>query len=232
MNQGLLAGAVILAAGAAAAAIAMKKSAGVAGLGKAERRRRKMQPFFRVKGAGGQVAEGYRSESMTIQDRLGLMQDMVAADVRDPEMRKLALQVTSGCPERDDACEMKAIYDFVKKRPIRYTGDIAAHKLWRGGPVESVDLYSSGKRTLEAGGGDCDDHAVLTSSLAILNGIPAKFRATSPYRWGKSNYTHVYAMLGYPKNGPSKWIAVDTTLPGNNHFGEEYPFSKNVDVIA
>ncbi len=73
---------------------------------------------------------------------------------------------------------------------------------------------------------------MTNSSLAVLNGFTAKFRATSPYRWGKNNFTHVYALVGMPKNDPQKWVAIDTTLPGKGHLGEEYPFAKNFDVIA
>lgn len=190
-----------------------------------------LSPIFEQRGRGGQVVKGYKKDDLSIQERLELMQGMVAADVRDPEMRRTSLSITNRCPERDDLCELKAIYADTKKN-VRYSGDVGPHKLWPGGPIESVDFYSSGKRTLEAGAGDCDDQAVLNASRAVLNGFTAKFRATSPYRWGKSNYTHVYTLVGLPKNNPTRWVAVDTTLPGDNHLGEEYPFAKHFDVIA
>lgn len=218
-----------------AALVAASDHKTLKGLGRGDRRKRKrgskLEPDIQVVGAGGQILKGYRKKNLSIKDRLELMQGMVAADVRDPEMRRLALRVTNHCDENDDACEMRAIYDFVKGN-VRYSGDIAPHKLWPGGPVDSVDMYSSGKRTLQHKGGDCDDAAVLVSSLAVLNGITAKFRATSPYRRGDNNYTHVYAVLGTPKNDPEKWIPVDTTLPGKNRFGEEQAHAKKFEVIA
>jgi transglutaminase-like putative cysteine protease len=236
MNPGFVIGGVLLAAGAVTAAVVAegRSRQALEGLGRSRggsRAGSRIRPHFEVRGAGGQTARGYRKENMTIKDRLQLMQGMVAADVRDPEMRKLALKVTAHCAERDDMCEMKAIYGYVKKN-VRYTGDIAPHRLWPGGPVDSVDLYSAGKRTLESGGGDCDDQTILISSLAILNGIPAKFRATASERFGGDNYSHVYPVLGYPKNEPSKWIPVDATLPGSNNFGKEHSYAKRFEVIA
>jgi transglutaminase superfamily protein len=208
-----------------------RRDGALRGTGRARKGGGKMTPYFEKKGAGGQIANGYHQRKMSIKQRLELMQEMVAEDVKDPEMRKLALRVTSKCEARDDECEMRAIYDYVRKN-VRYSGDVAPHKLWKGGPVDSVDLYSTGKRTLESGAGDCDDATILVSSLAVLNGITAKFKATSPFKWQKEAYTHVYPMLGYPKNDPEKWIAADTTLPGGDHFGEEHPHAKAFEVIA
>lgn len=234
----IVAGASVLAAGILAAALA---SAGSGGLGRARHGRRGralgkvgrdgLEPFFTQRGRDGQVMRGYMKDDLSIRERLELMQGMVAADVRDPSMRKLALQVTSTCPERDDACEIRAIYAYVK-RNLRYSGDIGPHKLWPGGPVDGVDLYVRGKRALENGAEDCDGHTTTVSGLAVLNGFTAKFRATSPSRFGQNNYTHVYALVGYPKNDPKKWIPLDTTLPGDDRLGEEAPHAKALDVIA
>lgn len=182
------------------------------------------------RGRNGEVLRGFRSSRMTIQQRLKMLQELTAKSVQDPEMRKLALQVTQSCEARDDVCEARAIGNWVK-RNIRYTGDVAPHRLWTGGPVESVDLYQAARRTVEFKGGDCDDAAVLNATLLILNGIPAKFRVTSPYKWGSDNYTHIYTMAGLPKGNPTKWMAVDTTLPDYT-LGKEYPFAKNMDVVA
>jgi len=181
-------------------------------------------------GRGGAVLRGFRDRKMTINQRLKMLQDLTAKSVQDPDMRKLALQVTRACPARDDACESKAVGAWTKQN-IRYTGDIAPHRLGAGGPVESIDLYQAARRTVEYGGGDCDDHSVLNATLLILNGIPAKFRVTSPHKWGGDNYTHIYTLAGTPKGDPKRWVAVDTTLPDYT-FGKEYPFAKNRDVVA
>ncbi len=233
MNRFAVVGISLGAAAALATFFSLASRTGGAGmLGKPGKKNRgKMKPDFEATGKGGQVLKGYRKSKMSIRERLELMQGLVAKDAKDPEMRKLALEVTSGCEARDDKCEAKAIYNYVKKN-LRYTGDIGPHKLWAGGPVDSVDLYVTGKRALQNGGDDCDSHTITVSSLAILNGFTAKFKATSPYRWGRENYTHVYPLIGFPKNDPREWIAADTTLPGGDHFGEEAPHAKSFEVIA
>lgn len=176
--------------------------------------------------AGGMKLEHRRSSSMPIEQRVRNIQDQVWKGVRDPRMRKLALEITYHCPERDSECEAKAIYDAMKKR-IRYTGDVAPVKMGADGPVEGVDLYQSPWRTWEFKGGDCDDHSGLAATLLSLNGIPARVRVTAENRY--ADWGHIYGLAGLPKNGPRSWKALDTTLPGNNRFGYEVPFGRNVD---
>lgn len=178
---------------------------------------------------GGMKIEHRRSAEMPIEERVASIQDLVWKGVQDPRMRKLALGITKHCPERDGLCESKAVYDYVK-RNVRYTGDVAPIKMGRGGPVEGVDFFQSGKRTVEFGGGDCDDHSVLASTLLALNGITPRLRVTASTRNGEDE--HIYAIAGLPKTAPAKWVAVDTTLPGDNKFGVEYPAGRITDFPA
>ena len=97
------------------------------------------------------------------------------------------------------------------------------------GEVEGVDLFQAPWRTVEFGGEDCDGHTVVTTTLLSLNGIPAKFRITSPSK--SSDWAHIYGMAGLPKTRPQKWVALDTTLPGNM-FGREAPNAKHMDFVA
>lgn len=177
----------------------------------------------------GMTLKHYRSNTMPIQERVGIIQDMVWKSVKDPRMRKIALGITSGCPARDGECEARKIHEFVKAN-VRYTGDVAPIKLGRHGPVEGVDLFQSAFRTLEFKGGDCDDHSILNSTLLALNGISPKLRVTAPRNAG-SAWQHIYAMAGLPKTNPHKWKALDTTLP-DGHFGTELHFGKGKDFIA
>lgn len=170
----------------------------------------------------------YRS-SMPIQERVGILQDLTYKSVQDPEMRKLALGITRGSPERDGEAEARAIYGWMRDH-VRYSGDIGPHKLGRKGPVEGIDLFQSAARTVEFGAGDCDDHAILACTLALHNGLACKYRVTSPSRRGEE-YSHIYAMVGLPKNRPSKWIAMDTTLE-RGRFGTEAPFGRSLDFVA
>lgn len=181
----------------------------------------------------GMTVKHYKAKNMSIESRVRLIQDMVRDATKDPEMRKLALQITRHCPERDGECEARAVYDWMKGknggRWIRYTGDVAPI-VHEDGSVEGVDFFQAPKRTIEFGGGDCDDHSGLAAALLVLNGVPAKFRVTSPDR--DSDWAHIYTMAGLPKTGPRKWTAVDTTLPGDQRFGKEAPFAKYLDFPA
>jgi hypothetical protein len=93
------------------------------------------------------------SEDMSIEERLASIQKLVYKSVQDPQMRKIALQVTQHCAERDGTCEARAVYKFVKDN-VRYTGDVAPIA-FPDGSVDGIDLYQSARRTLEMGGGDC-----------------------------------------------------------------------------
>lgn len=74
---------------------------------------------------------------------------------------------------------------------------------------------------------NCDDHSILIASLLSINGITAKLRVTAA---GKGeDWSHIYVVAELPKFAPKKRVALDTTLPGNNHFGREVPFAKHLD---
>jgi hypothetical protein len=77
----------------------------------------------------------------------------------------------------------------------------------------------------------CDDHAILACTSALHNGLSCKYRVTSPRRGRGDDYTHIYAMIGLPKMRPTKWVAVDTTLPGRR-YGAEAPYAKKLDFVA
>lgn len=187
--------------------------------------------------SGDMTVKHYYDKQMPIEKRVAILQQLVEQSIKDGEMRKLALQITSSCPARDDRCEAKAVYDAVKRR-VRYTGDVAPIKMIDGS-IEGVDYFQTAKRTWEIQGGDCDDQAVLNATLLTLNGIPARFRITAPksqkgrYLNGDPGWAHIYAMAGLPKNNPSPsgWIALDTTIPGS-FFAKEAPFGRSVDFIA
>jgi hypothetical protein len=134
--------------------------------------------------------------------------------LRDPRMREIGLAVTEACRARDDMCELFAIYSFVKQN-VRYTGDITYK-----------DTFQTAWRTLQMGGGDCDDMSVLNCVLAMENGFQTKFRITSNTG---STWDHIFALAGVPKHAPRKWVILDTTLPGANKFDVHPPMAKHKD---
>jgi len=198
--------------------------------------------------SGGQRLKVWDDPTMSIKDRVYLLQGLVASSVKDPSIRKLALGITghgqqkveltggdnitlmgSGCPARDDMCEAEAIFNWVANpKHVRYTGDTGTHALSPGGPVEPVDEFQSAIRTVEYRGGDCDDHAILNASLAVKNGFPAKFRITSN---NGDSWDHIYTMVGVPKLSPTKWVALDTTL-GTGYFNKQPKRAKQIDFAA
>src|SRR5262245_54631682 len=177
---GLAVGLVGITASMAALFVVMRKRGTLSGLGfwKPKYRfvdqRYPQAPLVGSKSAGGMRIDHRRSQDMPIEERVASIQDLVWQGVQDPRMRKLALQVTRHCPERDGLCEARAVYDYVKDH-VRYTGDVAPVQMPNGN-VEGVDLFQRGDRTLEFGGGDCDDHAVLSATLLAHNGITPRFR--------------------------------------------------------
>lgn len=177
--------------------------------------------------AGGMKLTHHRDPTMAINKRVGIIQDMVWKSIQDPRMRKVALKITNKCKARDGNCEAKAVFDFVKKN-VRYTGDIAPVKMGRNGPEEGIDLFQSAYRTMEFGGGDCDDHSILNATLLALNGISPRLRVTAPRN---GQWQHIYAVAGFPKNAPSKWVVLDTTLP-RGKYGTEAAYGKAVDFPA
>lgn len=177
----------------------------------------------------GMTLRHFRHPTMPIRKRVDLLQDLVWGGVKDPTMRKLALQITKDCPARDGECEARAVYDWVRTN-IRYTGDIAAVAHGANGPVEGVDLFQSPARTVEFGGGDCDDHSTLKATLLALNGIPARFRITGKAGPGET-WSHIYVTAGLPKTNAQKWIPLDSTLPGER-FAYEVPYGKARDFVV
>ena len=190
--------------------------------------RHRVAPLVSSTENGGMRTELRSSETMPIEERIGSIQGLIYKGVQDPQMRKLALGITKHCPERDGLCESKAVYNYVKKH-VRYTGDIAPIR-FPDGTIEGIDLFQSGKRTLEMSGGDCDDHAALSATLLALNGITPRLRVTAETRGGDDS--HIYVVSGQPKLSPKKWLALDTTLPGSDQFGVEMGAGRVTDFDA
>ncbi len=226
-----------LAALGAGAAVAWRRGmlSGNTGLGYVKSRTRKR----------GMVLEEHYDPIMPIGKRVSYAQKLVEAGVHDPEMMHLARAITGNrdqdvqigtqtlrvkgarCADRDVNCEIKAIGDWVKHN-VRYTGDVAPIVM-SDGRYEAIDFFSAGKRSAEMGGEDCDGHSILNATLLTLNGITSMFRITAPK--GSTEWGHIYTLAGLPKENPTKYVAVDTTLP-NYRVGLEAPYGRNKDFRA
>jgi len=200
----------------------------LAGFGRLSLKQVEEAPVISERNYGGIRTQLRKAPNMPIEQRLATIQRYVREGVQDGRLRKLALQITRNCPERDGLCEAKAIYDYVKKH-VRYTGDIAPI-VWEDGSVEGVDLYQKPERTLEFGGGDCDDQTILVATLLALNGITPRLRVMKERK--RDDWSHIYPGALLPKFGGDKFVALDTTLPGNDQFGVEVPAAETLDFPA
>ena len=121
----------------------------------------------------------------------------------DPAIRRIALTVTAECADRDDECELEAIYDAVKhgddrvrglENGVRYVSDprYADHFT---SPARLMDSCKKG-----ACAEDCDGQAALVAALAGAVGFKVGLRAYGPK--SSDDYNHVYAVGMLPKRRP------------------------------
>jgi len=131
----------------------------------------------------------------------------------DPTIRNAALAITHDVDSRDDEGEINAIFEAVKsgtdqvegmRKGLKYMSD----PRW-------ADFFTAPARLLKqcANGlcaGDCDDHGMLIAALLGSLGFVTGMRV-----WGKDKgeFTHVYAVVLFPKLGPfERVVALDTTV--------------------
>ncbi|MEK6683896.1 MAG: transglutaminase-like domain-containing protein [Nitrospirota bacterium] len=116
-----------------------------------------------------------------------------------------AIGKTTWCvPEKNWRSECEAIFEAVRSH-IRYTRDI-----------EGIDTYQHPVRTLEWGGGDCDDYTIVLASMLKSVGYPVKARTMEQRRtpngqrvgqWG-----HILLIVGVPPQKPGGWLPLDASV--------------------
>jgi len=144
-----------------------------------------------------------------MRDRLVLIARMVDSSIRKPQttpdnkqymLRDLVTgEIVRGAPQHgtdyEDAC-VSRVFWWIKKN-IEYRQD----------PVD-YDYYMAAGRTINSRAGDCDDHAVLNTSMLSSIGFRCGARIVSP---DGSNW-HIYALAGVRSFArPSAVIPMDTT---------------------
>ncbi len=170
------------------------------------------------------VATGTFVEGWSItndDDRIALIRRQVYASLQPsdyPSVLFTARSIAAQCPGRDDACELEAVFGAVKYGPIPVRLDdgkiISAPGLRFVTEPRTVDSYPSAKKMLDwlaegANGEDCDGHVILISSLLMALGwLPGCVIASKD---GKE-FVHIFAVVGWPKENPVNWVALDTTV--------------------
>jgi hypothetical protein len=177
---------------------------------------------------GDMTLTRYTAAAMPIDQRVKVIQGQVWKGAHDGRLRELALKLTKGCGRDDGPCEIRSIFEGVR-RHVRYTGDIGPILNPKTGAVEPIDYYQSPWRTWSMGGGDCDDMSALVAVLLASVGHTVRLRVSAPSKW--SDWAHIYVVVGAPKLDPSKWIAVDPTLEGRAVVGSEAKYGKARDYI-
>lgn len=157
-------------------------------------------------------------DAKNINQRIKHIVGLIQRGRADPKVKGVAIQaVSQKCgrdwciPERDYAGEVKAIFAETRKR-VRYVYD-----------ARGIDQYVAAKRTMQWGGGDCDDSAVVISSLLGAIGYPTRLRVIRTRDAGlpPGEFNHIYVLVGLPPNAPQKWVPLDASV--NEPAGWEAP---------
>lgn len=162
---------------------------------------------------------------------IGRMRAMVRRGIGDPKVITLARAIVRACPSRDRACELARIFGVVKAnvrfvedpvgREVIATPERMSRMLARGLVAKARETMASDAFVLE---GDCDEHAVLTASLAGALGFPIAFgtggsgqRATVNGR-NVPAFHHIWGEAGLS----GQWVPLDTT--GGKALGQTWQF--------
>lgn len=155
--------------------------------------------------------------------------ELVVRSQKHPEVRELAIQIVNNCAARDDMCELKAIFDCIKRGDPAIAGFENGVKYMTD--PDLFDHYTAPWRLIDQCqrgicAEDCDGHSALVAALCMSLGFKAGLRIYKPK--GEQFYSHVYAVVGYPKLEPKSWLGMDTTVP-QSRVGWEPP---NGDVLT
>lgn len=151
-------------------------------------------------------------------DRVSLIREMVFESLKEPITVWTARAIAAKCPQRDDWCELEAIYKAIKHGPIpsrtkdgktlnlpgfRFVDDVRTRDVYMNFPRQ-VEWLSTG-----ANGQDCDEFTSAIAALAMAIGFAAGAVIVSR---DNIEYTHIFPIVGIPKSEPEEWIAMDATV--------------------
>ena len=165
--------------------------------------------WARRRAAGGLAGQDPRA-AQQVHRQVRAAQHLVEQAILDPvlgdRMRRLSLQITRTCPERDDMCEARAIAGFVAGSATARDPALGMfRKAFAATVHEPLDERQGG-----------DEKAILTAVLLTMNGITARFRVSGNKDAPPSRMTVV---AGLPKTRPSRWIPVGDA-PLGRMFGD------------
>ena len=144
----------------------------------------------------------------TLDERVRHIARMTLKGADDPDVRMTTARLLSRkcggrwcIPERDWSGEVHAIFGAVREH-LRYTRD-----------PEGTDLFQHPVRAFQTGGADCDDQSIALCSMLMSVGYPVRLRVIRSR--GEDDWNHIYALVGLPPGKPTRWVPLDTTVPGS-----------------
>lgn len=152
----------------------------------------------RPKGKALIVKKGMKTEMhevRSLDERVKHIIKMIQKGRHDPRVRSLTVQIISRrcggtwcTPEKDWKAEATAVFEELRKRYYRYVRD-----------TYGTDLFQHPRRTLEFGGGDCDDASILVASMLGSIGFRCWLRVIQTVE--ASDWNHIYVVAEIPETG-------------------------------
>lgn len=165
-------------------------------------------------------------EVRNLDDRIRHIAGMAKKGRLDPRMREFTVKlVSTRCgstwctPEKNWRKEAETVFNGLRGRYYRYVRD-----------TYGVDLYQHPLRTIDFGGGDCDDATVLLASA--LGSIGFKVKARVIQTKNAEDWDHIYCLVEIPGTGGAgseasgsgaTWMPMDLSM--NKPPGWEAPAS-------
>ena len=143
----------------------------------------------------GLAPDGTYQETVEVGDineRIGLLKQIIRESIADPAIKKRAATLVRGTDEK----EIQAVFSFIKNN-VKFR-------------EEDGERFQDSAASLALGYGDCDDMVTLAASLFHWLGFPLKIRVVGTT--GDMNFSHVYLKVGLPKRRPTKWISFDPSV--------------------
>lgn len=135
----------------------------------------------------------WQADTPTLGDKLRVMRALVLAGADAPAVQLIARAAVSGVRPSAGRDGLALALAEWTRRTLVYTRE-------RG------EVMCSALVSIQAGAGDCDDHAIALATLATALAIPAELRTAGP----QGRAAHVWTALFFPR--ARLWLDCDTTI--------------------
>lgn len=140
-----------------------------------------------------------------INERVAYIIEKIRSGRDNPNVRLFTVRIVSQkcgknfcIAERDYWGEVKAVFKAVRER-VRYVRD-----------TFGKDTFTSAWRSLQSGGGDCDDASIVIASMLQSLGYPVRLRIIRTT--DSPDWNHIFVLVGLPPGNPTKWVSLDASV--------------------